>query len=134
MPFSCERRRVDFLGNPHGVPVNSEYSQELCRTMNDLGLRASVFRNLATKRWIVLPSGTLFLPKSFLHCRCVRRTDFAAKYASMIFMRCCLVSRPVGSILVSKESPRPAVYTTWKIWKKNCKTQLWDEKQNRALF
>ena len=26
--------------------------------------------------------------------------------------------RPVGSILVSKESPRPAVCTTWKIWKK----------------
>ena len=37
MPFSCERWRVDFLGNPHGVPVNSEYFQELCRTMNDLG-------------------------------------------------------------------------------------------------
>ena len=26
-----------------------------------------VFWNLANKRWIVLPSGTLFLPKSFLH-------------------------------------------------------------------
>ena len=37
MPFSCERRRVDFLGNPHSVHVNSEYFQELCRTMNDLG-------------------------------------------------------------------------------------------------
>ena len=37
MIFSCNRRHVDFLGNPHGVPVNSEYSQELCRTTNDLG-------------------------------------------------------------------------------------------------
>ena len=51
-----------------------------------------VFWNLATKRWIVLPLGTLFLPKFFfLHCRCVRRTDFAAKYSSMIFIRCWVV-------------------------------------------
>ena len=77
-----------------------------------------VSRNLATKRWIVLLSGTLFLPKSFLHCRCVRRTDFVAKYVSMIFIGCCVVNCPVGSILVSNESPRPAVYTTWKIFKK----------------
>ena len=27
-----------FWGIPHGAPVNSEYSQELCRTMNDVGL------------------------------------------------------------------------------------------------
>ena len=93
-----------------------------------------VFRNLTTKRWIVLSSCRLFLPKSFLHCCFVRRTDFAAKYASMIFISCCVAWCPLGSILVSKESHRPAVYATWKIWKKNCKTQLWDEKQNRALF
>ena len=78
-----------------------------------------VFRNLATKRWIVLLSGTLFLPKSLLHFGCVGRTDFVAKYASTIVIGCCVVNRPVGSILVSKESPRPVVYTTWKIWKKN---------------
>ena len=48
---------------------------ELC-----LALWASValpvFQHLVTKRWTVLPSGTLFLPKSFLHSCCVRRTDF----------------------------------------------------------
>ena len=77
----------------------------------------SCLPNLATKRWIVLLSGTLFLPKSLLLCHCVRRTDFVAKYTSMIFIGCCVVNRPVGSILVSKESPRPAVHTTWKIWK-----------------
>ena len=80
--------------------------------------------NLTTKRWIFLISGTLFLPKSLLHCCCVRRTDFLAKYASMIFICCCILQRPVGSILVSKESPRPAVYTTWKIWKKIVKHNL----------
>ena len=93
-----------------------------------------VSRNLATKCWIVLLWGTLFLPKSLLRSRCVRRTDFVAKYASIIFIGCCIVNRPVEPIFVSKESPKSDVYTTWKIWKKNCKTQLWDEKQKRALF
>ena len=92
----------------------------------------SVSRNLVTKSWIVLLSGRLFLPKSLLHCHCIRRTDFVAKYASMIFIGCYTVNRPVGSILVSKDSLRCAVYTTWKLWKKIIK-QLWDEKQNRAL-
>ena len=64
----------------------------------------------------------------------VRRTDFEAKYASMIFIDCCIINRPVGSILASKESPRPAVYTTRKMWKKSRKTQLWNEKQYRSLF
>ena len=36
----------------------------------------------------------------------------------MILIGCCAVNHPVGCILMSKESPRPAVYTTWKIWKK----------------
>ena len=76
-----------------------------------------VSRNLVTKPWIVFLSGTLFLPKSLLHFSCVRRTDFVAKYASMIFIRCCIVNHPAGSILLLKESPRSAVYTTWKIWK-----------------
>ena len=85
----------------------------LCGTSATL----AVSQNLATKHWIIFLSGTLFLSKSLLHCCCVRRTDFVAKYASMIFIHCCVANRPVGSILVSKESPRPAVYTTWKIWK-----------------
>ena len=38
------------------------------------------------------------------------------------------------TILVSKKSLRPAVYTTWKIWKKNWKTQFWDEKQIGYFF
>ena len=75
-----------------------------------------VSQNLTTKRWIVLLPSTLPLPKSLLHCRCVKRTDFVAKYASMIFCR-LLHSKS----LVSKESLRPAVYTTWKIWKKTVK-------------
>ena len=62
--------------------------QEWCRLLWPLWVSATlpVSRNLATKRWIVLLSGTLFLPKSLLHWRCVRRTDFVAKNASMIFI------------------------------------------------
>ena len=41
---------------------------------------------LATKRWIVLLSDILFLPKSLLHCRCFRGTGFVVKYSSMIFI------------------------------------------------
>ena len=79
--------------------------------LNDVGLCGAssilpVSRILATKHLIVLLSGTLLLPKSLLNCRCVRRTDFVVKYASMIFIGCCVVNRPVGSTLVSKESPR----------------------------
>ena len=78
----------------------------------------AVSPNLATKFWIDLLSGTLFLPKSLLHCRCVRRTDFVAKYTLIIFTCCCVVNHSFRSILVSKESHRPAVYTTWEIWQK----------------
>ena len=75
-------------------------------------------RNLAIKRWIFCLWGTLLLPKSLLHCYYVRRVGFVAKYTSMISIGCCVINRPVGSILVSKESPRSAVYKTWKKWNK----------------
>ena len=90
--------------------------------------------NLATKRWIVLLSGTIFLPKSHLRCHCSRRTAFVTKYASTIFIGCCTVNRPIGSILVSKESPRSAVYTTWKLWKKIVKHSFEMESKIGRLF
>ena len=91
-----ERQRVDFLGDSSrrrrkswifsGIMLNDERCRSLWASATFF-----VFRNLATKRWIILLSGILFLPKSLLHCHCVRRTDFVAKYASMIFIRCCVV-------------------------------------------
>ena len=84
----------------------------LCMTSATL----PVSRKLAIKRWIFLLLGTLFLPKSLLQFCCVRRTDFVAKYASIIFIRCCVVNCPVESILVSKESPRPADYISLHIY------------------
>ena len=94
----------------------------------------AVSPNLANKCWIDLLSDILILPKSLLHCRCVRTTDFMAKYTLIIFTCCCIVNHSFGFILVSKESRRPAVYTTWGTWKKNCKIQLWVENQNRVLY
>ena len=41
-----------------------------------------------------------------------QRIKIIEAYPWMIFIGCCVVNRPVGSILVSKESPKPAVYTT----------------------
>ena len=94
----------------------------------------SVSPNLAIRRWIVLLSCTLSLPKSLLYFHCVRRTDFVAKYASIIFIRCCVVNRPVGSMLVSKESPRSAVCTAWKIWKKIVKHNFWMKSKIGRFF
>ena len=76
----------------------------------------AVSPNLATKCWINLLSGTLFLPKSLLHYCCVKRSDFAAEYTFIIFTCCCVVNHSFGSILVLKEYNSPAVYTTlgWK--------------------
>ena len=113
----CEDIRQTIENDPGLLDLNDLNNVDhcgLCETSATL----SVSRNLSIKRWIVLLSGTLFFSKSLLHFRCVRRTDFVAKYASMIFIGCCVVNSLVGSILVSKESARSAVYTTWEIWKK----------------
>ena len=59
---------------------------------------------------------------------------FCGKVTSIIFISCYVVNRSVGYILVSKEPPRPAVYTTWKIWKKTVKHNFGMKKQNRALL
>ena len=40
-----------FWGNPHGVLVNSEYSQELCRTINDLCLSEHLSHFLFPEIW-----------------------------------------------------------------------------------
>ena len=52
-----------------------------CRALATL----PVSRNSATKRWLVLLSGTLFLPKSALYCCCVRGTNLVAEYTSTIY-------------------------------------------------
>ena len=73
---------------------------------------------------------TLFLPKSLLHRLCVRKTDFVAKYSSIIFTRCCVVNRPVDPYWCQKNLSG-LLPTPPEKHGKNCKTQLWDEKQNR---
>ena len=55
-----------FWGNPHDVPVNSEYSQELCRKMNDLGLCDHLPHLLSSK--ISPPNVELSFYQ--VHCSC----------------------------------------------------------------
>ena len=91
-PVSCERQRVEFLGDSSRRSckfwIFSWIMAERCRPLWPLWASATlpVSKNLATQRWIALLSGTLFLPKSLLLCHCVRRTDFVAKYASIVFI------------------------------------------------
>ena len=51
MRVSCEDVVLIFWGDPLGVPVNSEYSQELCETMNDLGLCENLPHFLSSEIW-----------------------------------------------------------------------------------
>ena len=103
IPVSCERQRLDLLGDSLRRSgefwIFSRIIAERCQPLWHLWISAtlSVSWSLVTKRWIVLLSGTLFLPnpKSFGNFRCVRGTDFVAKYTSMIFTRCCGVERPL---------------------------------------
>ena len=74
------------IGIFSGIMAKDEQCRPLCASAT-----FPVFRHFATKCWILLLSGILFLSKSLLDWRCVRRTDFVAKYASMIFIRCCVV-------------------------------------------
>ena len=144
MPFSCERRRVDFLGNPHGVPVNSEYSQELCRTMNDLGF---VSICLSIRKLSMRLSSEIWPPNVEL--------SFHQVYCSyQIFpaLPLCQKNWFCGKVRLDDFYPLlRSIASTWihigvkrisqacclhhlKNMEKNCKTQFWDEKQNRALF
>ena len=96
-PVSCERQRVDFLGDfsrrTRKFQIFSEIMTDRCRPLWPLWASATLpfSRNLAIKFWIALPSGTLVLSKSFLHCRCVRRTDFVVKHSSIILICYCVV-------------------------------------------
>ena len=122
-----------YWGNLHGVPVNSEIFSGIIR--NDEQSRSlwafatlPAFRSLATKCWIILPSGTMFLPKSFLHYRSkVCLDDFYLLLHSIV---------STWIHIGVKGSRRPTVYTTWKIWKKKKMqntTLRWETKQG-AFF
>ena len=95
--------------------------------------RASCLRSLATKRWIVLLSGKLFLPKCLLHCHCVR-TDFVIKVRLNDFYP--LLNSIASSwihISVKRISQGCCLYHL-KNMGKNCKAQLWDENKIGRFF
>ena len=92
-----------------------------------------VFRNLATKRWIVLLWGTLFLPKSLLHCRCVRRTDFVAKGATIFINDFYLLLCSIASSWIHINLKK-SYCLHLKNMKKHCEIQLWEENKIEHLF
>ena len=125
-----------FWGIPQGFPANSEYSQELW--LNDVdhcGLCGHLPHFLLSKfchktlnclsiRYIVPAKISPALPlcqKNWFYGK-VHLYDFYP------------LLRSIASNWIYISVKRSTVYTTWKIWKKNSKTQLWDEKQNRVLF
>ena len=83
-------------------------------------------------------SCTFFLPKYLLYCqknRLCQKHWFSGKVGFNDFCPplCTILSSLIH--ISDKESPRSAVYTTWKICQSVfCKTQFWEEIQNRALF
>ena len=66
MPVFLRDGELIFWGIPHGVPVNSGYSQELCRTMNDVGLCGHLPHFLSSEIW---PSN-VELSFQQVHCCC----------------------------------------------------------------
>ena len=132
----CERQRVDFLGDSSwrsrkcwifsGIIPNDEQCRPLWASAT-----LAVFRNLATKRWIVFSSGTLFLPKSFLHCLCVIRTEWFDLNDFYPLLRSIASSWIHIGV---KRISQACFLHHLKNMEKNCNAQLWDEKQNRALF
>ena len=55
-----------FWGIPHGVPIASEYSQELCWKMNDVGLSEHLPHFLSSEIW----PPNFELPFHQEHCSC----------------------------------------------------------------
>ena len=92
-----------------------------------------VFQNLVTKRWIVLLSGTLFLPKSLLNLRCQK--NWLCGKACLDDFYPLLRSKSSSWIHIGIKRMSQACWVHHlKNIEKNCKTRLWDEKQNWVLF
>ena len=101
----------------------------LCGTSATL----AVSQNLATKHWIIFLSGTLFLPKSLLHC-CCQKNWFCGKVCLNDFYP-LLRSKSSSWIHIGvKRISQACCLHHLKNMENTCKTQLWDGKQNRVLF
>ena len=69
-----------FWGNPHGAPLISEYSQELCQTMNDLGLCEHLPNFLSSEIW----PRNVELSFHQLNCSCQNLSCIAAVLEELI--------------------------------------------------
>ena len=139
--FSCERWLKIFWGNPHGVPVNSEYSQELCRTMNDLDLCEHLPHFLSFENWP--PNVELSFHQ--VHCFCqnlswieqCQKNWFCGKLILCLDDFYPLLRGGITSTLIQigvKRISQACCLQNLKNMEKHCKIQLLDKKQNRVLY
>ena len=116
----------------HGIPINSEYSQELCRRMNNVSLCGHLPHFLFSKidpsiRYIV--SAKIF--PALLLCR---KNRFCSKvHINDFYLLLHSIASSWMHIGVKRISQTYCLHHL-KNMEKYCKTQLWDEKQNRMLF
>ena len=124
-----------FWGNPHDVSVNSEYSQELCRKMNDLGLCHTSCLSKFGHKTLNCPSIRYIIPAKFSPALPLcQKNWFCGKVRLDDFYR---LLRSLASTWIHigvKRISQACCLHHLKNTEKNCKTQLWDEKQNRVLF
>ena len=127
-----ERQLVD------GVPVNAEYSHELYRTMNNVGLCGHLPHLLSSEIWP--PNAELSFHQVHWSCQNLswlllcHKNWFCGKLRLNDFY---LLLRSIASSWINigvKRISQACFLHHLKNMEKNCKAQLWDEKQNRALF
>ena len=123
---------------PRGVPINSEYSQELCRTMNNIGCCGHLPHFLSSEfghQTLNCPSSRYIVPaKIFPALPPCQKNWFWGKVR---LDDCYPLLRSIASSWIHigvKRISQACCLHHLKNMGKNSETQLWDEKQNRALF
>ena len=126
-----------FWGIPHGVPINSKHSQELHRTMNDIGFCGHLPRFLSSEiahQTLNCPSIRYIVPaKIFPALPLCQKNWFCGKVHDDFHPALRSIASSWTHIGVKRISQACCLHHLKNI-EKDCKTQLWDEKQNRALF
>ena len=131
-------QRFNFLGDSSWRSQNSEYSQELCRTMNNIGCCGHLPHFLPSEfghQTLNCPSSRYIVPaKIFPALPPCQKNWFCGKVR---LDDCYPLLRSIASSWIHigvKRISQACCLHHLKNMGKNSKTQLWDEKQNRALF
>ena len=124
-----------FWGNPHDVVVNSKYSQALCRKMNNLGLCHTSCLSKFGHQTLNCPSIRYIVPAKISPALPLYQKNWFSDKVRLDDFYPLL--RSVASTWIHigvKRISQACCLHHLKNMEKNCKTQFWDEKQNRVLF